>query len=81
MPPSKAGRCCQSVPRCNSCPVWRAADVLAIRELTRNLPDAPAHLDGVPRCLHKYEPLLLDAWRRGQPGDASEGEHPGEAVA
>jgi hypothetical protein len=25
-------------------------------------PPVPAHLRGIPRSLHKYEPLLLKAW-------------------
>jgi hypothetical protein len=48
-------KCCGSEPRCRTCPVRLLA------ELRADLPqagDVPAHLAGVPRCLHKYEPLF-----------------------
>ena len=69
MPPSNSGRCCQSVPRCRACPVWRAADLVAVRELTAPELELPPHLTGVPRCLHKYEPLLREAWEQAAGGE------------
>ena len=61
--------------------MWRAADRIALQQLGGPVPDAPSHLAGVPRCLHKYEPLLLEAWHRRQLGAAGETESAGEAVA
>ena len=56
-------RCCGSMPRCRTCPVRLVADVRALTQDGRPLPD---HLAGVPECLHKYEPLL----RTAAPDDA-----------
>jgi len=65
------GKCCRSTPRCRSCPLRR-------RELADELialvtpPVLPAHLVGVPRCLHKYEPLLRQTYaaRTAQPAES-----------
>ena len=81
MAPSKAGRCCQSVPRCRSCPVWRAADLIALQQLGKAGGEVPTHLAGVPNCLHKYEPLLREAWARREPGATGDEASAGEAVA
>ena len=46
------------MPRCRTCPVRLAAELASI------LPAAeapPAHLAGIPACLHKYEPLFRRA--------------------
>ena len=52
-------KCCGSMPRCRTCPVRLVADIRGL------LPDERAalaeHLQGVPECLHKYEPLLREA--------------------
>jgi len=58
-----AGKCCRSTPRCRDCPVRKAAgdEVLHSVGLAPAAP-LPPHLEGVPRCLHKYEPLLRRAW-------------------
>ena len=81
MAPSKTGRCCQSVPRCKSCPVWRAADLLAVQQLGGEASGMPSHLAGVPRCLHKYELLLLEAWRRRELSAAGDGDPAAETAA
>jgi hypothetical protein len=59
------GKCCRSTPRCRDCPARRPADPSTltlqaelIALVTPTAPDLPKHLVGVPRCLHKYEPLL-----------------------
>jgi hypothetical protein len=59
------GKCCRSTPRCRDCPARRPVDpsTLTLRQellalVTPPAADLPAHLVGVPRCLHKYEPLL-----------------------
>jgi hypothetical protein len=59
VPPTKF-RCCRSTPRCRSCPLRFAAELRDVRALAAE-PEAPAHLEGVPACLHKYEPLLRRA--------------------
>lgn len=51
------------MPRCRDCPARRIADdriLLALGVPTE--PPLPAHLRGVPRSLHKYEPLLRRTW-------------------
>jgi hypothetical protein len=37
-----------------------ATDARALRELATPRPELPPHLSGLPRCLHKYEPLFRD---------------------
>ncbi|WDT94171.1 hypothetical protein JDY09_02655 [Thermoleophilum album] len=63
--PTRATRCCRSSPRCRDCP---ALAQLELRDFVRSLvPDeevVPEHLRGVPRCLHRYEPLLRAAFER-----------------
>ena len=58
-------KCCGSMPRCRACPVRFAAELARIEG--KPAPD-PAHLQGVPACLHKYEPLF----RRSAQPDAAE---------
>jgi hypothetical protein len=51
------------MPRCRDCPARRIADERILRAL--GIPveaPLPPHLQGVPRCLHKYEPLLRQSW-------------------
>ena len=56
-------KCCRSTPRCRSCPARRIAEDQVLRSLGIPLePAVPAHLRGIPRSLHKYEPLLKQAW-------------------
>jgi hypothetical protein len=62
------GKCCRSTPRCRSCPLRRqelADELIALV----TPPTVPEHLVGVPRCLHKYEPLLRRSFaqREAQP--------------
>lgn len=57
------GKCCRSTPRCRDCPARRPGGPLTLNAelaalLTPKGGDVPAHLAGVPRCLHKYEPLF-----------------------
>ena len=77
MPPSKFGRCCRSLPRCKSCPVFRAAEVAHLRDRLRLESETPPHLRGVPESLRKYEPLLRAGWerRRAEEDAAAGGEH------
>jgi hypothetical protein len=48
-------KCCGSMPRCRACPVRFSAELARIEGGTG---PEPAHLQGVPACLHKYEPLF-----------------------
>lgn len=50
-------RCCRSDPRCKACPIRLHRE---LRELSTQAAGAvaPAHLAGVPECLHKYGPLF-----------------------
>jgi hypothetical protein len=72
-----AVKCCRSTPRCRDCPARKIgegerrapgqAGRLAHDELLRALgipveSPLPPHLRGVPRSLHKYEPLLKRAY-------------------
>jgi hypothetical protein len=58
-----AGKCCRSTPRCRDCPVRKAAEDELLRSLGLSpKPPLPPHLEGVPRSLHKYEPLLRRTW-------------------
>jgi len=41
-----------------------AQDRRAVAELVA--PSAPPHLEGVPECLHRFEPLLRRAWEDRQ---------------
>jgi hypothetical protein len=51
------------MPRCRDCPARRIADERILRALGIPVePPVPPHLQGVPRCLHKYEPLLRQSW-------------------
>ena len=43
------------MPRCRACPVTLAAE---LRAVLPGRDPAPPHLAGLPRCLHKYEPLF-----------------------
>jgi hypothetical protein len=45
------------MPRCRACPVRWAAELGRIEGKSAE----PAHLEGVPACLHKYEPLFRRA--------------------
>ena len=52
-------KCCRSTPRCRDCPARKIADDQLLRGLGIPVePPLPPHLVGVPRSLHKYEPLL-----------------------
>jgi hypothetical protein len=52
-------KCCRSTPRCRDCPARKIADEDVLRALGIPVAETlPAHLRGVPRSLHKYEPLL-----------------------
>jgi hypothetical protein len=52
-------KCCNSTPRCRNCPARKIADDELLRALGIPAePPLPEHLRGVPRSLHKYEPLL-----------------------
>jgi hypothetical protein len=55
-------KCCGSMPRCRACPVRLSAELARIEGKT---PPEPAHLVGVPACLHKYEPLFRRAAEQG----------------
>ena len=57
VPPTKP-RCCRSTPRCRTCPLRFAAELREVRTLAERGGSTPPHLAGVPRCLHKYEPLF-----------------------
>jgi hypothetical protein len=62
--PAPQEKCCRSTPRCRRCPVLFAADrreTLSLVESLQGGGDLPPHLEGVPACLHKYEPLLRRA--------------------
>jgi hypothetical protein len=58
-------KCCRSNPRCKRCPVVLAQDRRAVLQLVGRA-DVPAHLEGVPECLHRFEPLLRRAWEERQ---------------
>jgi hypothetical protein len=56
-------KCCRSTPRCRDCPARKIADDDLLLALGIPVPARlPAHLEGVPRSLHKYEPLLRRSW-------------------
>jgi hypothetical protein len=56
-------KCCRSDPRCRDCPARKIEDDRLLLALgIPPGPPVPAHLRGIPRSLHKYEPLLLKAW-------------------
>ena len=56
-------KCCRSTPRCRDCPARKLADPELLRALGIAVPEPlPPHLRGVPRSLHKYEPLLRRSW-------------------
>jgi hypothetical protein len=56
-------KCCRSTPRCRDCPARKIADDDLLLALGIPVPaPLPAHLEGVPRSLHKYEPLLRRSW-------------------
>jgi hypothetical protein len=55
-----AEKCCRSMPRCKRCPVVLAQDRRAVAALVA--PSLPPHLEGVPACLHRFEPLLRRSW-------------------
>lgn len=61
-------KCCRSTPRCRDCPARRPSDpatlTIAAELIALKRPataDLPGHLVGIPRCLHKYEPLFRRA--------------------
>jgi hypothetical protein len=54
-------KCCGKRPRCRTCPLFLAREA---RDVLPPLRSLPPHLDGVPRSLHKYEPLLRRAWEQ-----------------
>jgi hypothetical protein len=62
--PGRQKKCCRSTPRCRSCPVTLAAEIREVRALGSRDLQVPAHLAGVPECLHKYEPLLRQSWEK-----------------
>jgi hypothetical protein len=56
-------KCCRSNPRCRNCPARRVDDERLLRALgIEPEPRLPAHLNGLPASLHKYEPLLRKSW-------------------
>jgi hypothetical protein len=56
-------KCCRSDPRCRDCPARKIEDDRLLLALgIPPGPPVPAHLRGIPRSLHKHEPLLLKAW-------------------
>ena len=58
-----AVKCCRSTPRCRNCPARRIADEQLLRALGVPVSEPlPPHLQGLPRSLHKYEPLMRRAW-------------------
>jgi hypothetical protein len=60
-------KCCRSTPRCRNCPARKIADDQLLRALGIPIePPVPEHLAGVPRSLHKYEPLLRRSWAERQ---------------
>jgi hypothetical protein len=60
-------KCCRSTPRCRNCPARKIADDQLLRVLGIPIePPVPEHLVGVPRSLHKYEPLLRRSWAERQ---------------
>jgi len=61
-------RCCRSTPRCRDCPARKIADEQVLRSLGIPVePRLPPHLRGLPRSLHKYEPLLRRSWLQRGP--------------
>jgi hypothetical protein len=55
--------CCRSTPRCRDCPARKIVDDQVLRALGIPVDEPlPPHLRGLPRSLHKYEPLLKRAW-------------------
>jgi hypothetical protein len=70
-------RCCRSRPRCRACPLTLMIELREVRQLAvRAETELPPHLAGVPRSLHKYEPLLRKSWeaRAGEERGAKERE-------
>jgi hypothetical protein len=58
-------KCCRSSPRCRNCPARHIADERVLKALGIPVePAPPPHLIGVPPSLHKYEPLLREAWQK-----------------
>ncbi|HLM09402.1 MAG TPA: hypothetical protein VK307_06810 [Thermoleophilaceae bacterium] len=56
-------KCCRKTPRCADCPARRIAEAKVLLALgIPPGPPLPPHLEGVPRSLHKYEPLLRKSW-------------------
>jgi hypothetical protein len=61
--PAVQVKCCRSNPRCRDCPARKIEDDRLLLALgIAPEPPLPIHLRGVPRSLHKYEPLLRRAW-------------------
>jgi hypothetical protein len=66
-------KCCRSNPRCRDCPARKIEDDRLLLALgIAPEPPLPAHLRGVPRSLHKYEPLLRRAWNERVEGTRTE---------
>jgi hypothetical protein len=66
-------KCCGSSPRCRACPVRWSTELARLEG--KAVAPAPAHLAGVPSCLHKYEPLFRRA-AGGSEAAAAEREAP-----
>jgi hypothetical protein len=61
--PGVTVKCCRSTPRCRDCPARRIGhDELLLALGIQPQKPLPAHLEGVPPSLHKYEPLLRRTW-------------------
>jgi hypothetical protein len=61
MAPAPKSKCCRTTPRCRRCPVLLAAERRSTIQMVATLQgggNVPSHLEGVPECLHKYEPLF-----------------------
>jgi hypothetical protein len=53
------------MPRCRDCPARKIVDDQLLRSLGIPVePPLPPHLQGVPRSLHKYGPLLKRTYER-----------------
>ena len=58
------------MPRCRSCPLRFATELRDLQQRLNPGLDLPQHLDGVPACLHKYEPLFRRAHEAEVAADA-----------
>jgi hypothetical protein len=74
-------RCCRSRPRCRSCPFRLREELRAVEGLL-TADETPPHLVGVPRCLHRFEPLLRDVPSTAREAvGATDGNAPSDATA